>query len=179
MTLLQYPAQRRPRIAAGGQKGFTLIESMIAMLILIVGLMAVMQLFAVAVLSNKIARSKTFATQAGQAALENLQTQYDLWLKLKAEKKPAPADPFPLTGEREVGWVDPSQANVQQTETQGATQIYDLYGTVHDTFKVGWTAQRVSGTQNVYRVDITVDPGNQTALKIFNTPVRVTAYLAP
>ncbi len=58
--------------ARTNERGFTLIESLIAILILIVGLLAVSQLFVVAMSSNAMANRTTAAAAAGAQQLDRL-----------------------------------------------------------------------------------------------------------
>lgn len=61
---------RRP--AAGDQAGFTLVEALVAMVILSFGLIAVTNLMLVAATSNGVANQSTAATAAASQRLEQL-----------------------------------------------------------------------------------------------------------
>ncbi|MBI4482378.1 MAG: prepilin-type N-terminal cleavage/methylation domain-containing protein [Acidobacteria bacterium] len=60
----------------GEQRGFTLIETMVAMVILIFGVIAVSNLFIVAVSNNALARSKTTAMATAQQRMDELKRAY-------------------------------------------------------------------------------------------------------
>ena len=65
---------KRERVAAreGREAGFTLVEALVAMVILIFGLMAVTNLLLVAASSNSVANQGTAATTSASDALERL-----------------------------------------------------------------------------------------------------------
>jgi len=54
------------------EAGFTLIEALIAVLVLVIGIMAIASLFAVAATSNSVANQSTAATSAAAETLEQL-----------------------------------------------------------------------------------------------------------
>lgn len=155
------------------ERGFTLVEAMVSFLILTFGLVALMQLFAAAILSNAVARSNTFATQAAQQVTEDLKTQYATWLEGTRLGKKAPGDPFPLTGSVSVNVEDPNGAvAVNQTKPTRVT-VQAVY---LNQFNVAWAATRDEQARNVYRVDITARPYQTQAS---NQPVKLTTYFAP
>jgi Tfp pilus assembly protein PilV len=64
---------RHPSPGAGSQEaGFTLVEAMIAILVLMFGLMAIASLFAVAGTSNSVANQGTAAAAAASQTMERL-----------------------------------------------------------------------------------------------------------
>jgi len=77
--------------ARSHEQGFTLIEALIAVVILIFGLVAVAQLLAVAAASNSTANRSTAAAAAASQELERLQTVPFATLAL-ATTAPLPAD---------------------------------------------------------------------------------------
>jgi Tfp pilus assembly protein PilV len=152
------------------EDGFTLIETMVAFTVLIFGLVALMHLFAVAVMGNLLARTNTFATQAAQEVAEDLKTQYNGWLENMRSGTNLSSDPFPLTGSIQVNVEDPNGATANQTTAnQGIINAVYL-----NRFNVTWNATPDARAR--YRVDITALPyqaGNS------NQPVKLTTYFAP
>ncbi len=59
------------------EKGFTLVECMMAMVILLIGCLALAQLMGVAARQNAFARYNTMALEVAQMRLEQLGTQYN------------------------------------------------------------------------------------------------------
>ena len=59
------------------QKGFSLIESLIALSILAITILGVVQLFAVAIQQNSFSRYNTMAISVAQQSLEYLQTEFN------------------------------------------------------------------------------------------------------
>jgi len=74
MTLNSSKAKWLPNRARDHEQGFTLIEALIAVIILIVGLVAVAQLLAVAAASNSTANQTSAAAAVASQELERLQT---------------------------------------------------------------------------------------------------------
>ena len=58
----------------GAQEGFTLIEALIAILILVFGLMAIANLYAIAGTSNRVANAGTAAAAAASERMEHLKS---------------------------------------------------------------------------------------------------------
>src|SRR5262249_22559792 len=91
---------------------------MIALTVLVFGLVGLMQLFAAAILSNLVARSNTFATQAAQQVAEDLKAQYSTWLQSARSGGNVPGHPFRLEGSVSVNVADPNVAPmVNQTSS--------------------------------------------------------------
>ncbi len=65
------------KIKKSSQKGFSLIECMIALGFLAITMLGVIQLFGVSVRQNSFARNNTMAVVVGQEKLERLQTEYN------------------------------------------------------------------------------------------------------
>ena len=67
------PRQRRAN-ASGGEAGFTLVETLVAIVVLVFGLMAVTNLMLVAASSNTVANQGTAAVTSATRALEMLKS---------------------------------------------------------------------------------------------------------
>jgi type II secretory pathway pseudopilin PulG len=63
---------RSPKTSAGSQAGFTLVEALIAIVVLIFGLVAIANLFVVATSSNSNANASTAAAAQASEVLERL-----------------------------------------------------------------------------------------------------------
>jgi len=116
-------AQRQPRTATrpdaqpqDGQAGFTLIEALIAMIMLVFGLIAIANLFVVAGSSNRIAGDSTAAANVAQQQLEMLRsTSYEtLQLQAGAGTQTVTQN-VPGVGDVDVTWevVQPDPADAQ------------------------------------------------------------------
>ena len=82
------------RNAREGQAGFTLIEALIAMVILVVGLIAIANLFVVAMSSNQIGNYTTVTTSIGSDVMEKLKAAPFLSLALYSKTTYAPTQPW-------------------------------------------------------------------------------------
>jgi Tfp pilus assembly protein PilV len=78
--MVNRPGQHRK--ACSGESGFTLIETTLALVILIFGLMMLAQLFAVAVSNYAMARSQMLATNAAHKRMDDLAGQYQAGVTL-------------------------------------------------------------------------------------------------
>jgi type II secretory pathway pseudopilin PulG len=68
----------RERVEPGGEAGFTLVEALVAMVVLVFGLMAVTNLLLVAASSNSVANQGTAAVTSATRAMDLLRaTTYD------------------------------------------------------------------------------------------------------
>ncbi len=65
------------KIKKSSQKGFSLVECMIALGFLAITMLGVIQLFGVSIRQNSFARYNTMAVVVGQEKLEQLQTEYN------------------------------------------------------------------------------------------------------
>lgn len=69
------PMKRRPRRAESAEGGFTLLETAVASMIMLVGLLSAAQLFAVAALFNHSSKQTTMATLLAHRKVEELLAQ--------------------------------------------------------------------------------------------------------
>jgi Tfp pilus assembly protein PilV len=106
-------AQGRPQAATrkaarrqDGQAGFTLIEALIAMIVLVFGLIAIANLFVVAGSSNRIAGDSTAAANVAQQQLELLRSTSYETLQLQAGAGPqTTTQNVPGVGDVNVTWT--------------------------------------------------------------------------
>jgi type II secretory pathway pseudopilin PulG len=73
---------RQYRKACSAKSGFTLVETTLALVILMFGLMMLAQLFAVAVSNYTMARSQMLATNVAQKRMDDLAGQYQAGVTL-------------------------------------------------------------------------------------------------
>lgn len=155
------------------ERGFTLIEAMISFVVLIFGLVGLMQLFAAAILSNLVARSNTFATQAAQQVAEDLKTKYSAWLEGARSGGNALGHPFPLEGSVSVHVADPNA--IPLVNQVGAARV-NVAAVNLNQFNVAWNATRDKKDENAYRVDITARSYQSQSS---DPTVKLTTYFAP
>ncbi|MFY9608722.1 MAG: hypothetical protein WAU45_08930 [Blastocatellia bacterium] len=72
MTFLTHPENIDQKNMASGEKGFTLVEALISMLVTVVGLVSLAGMFTVAMKTNASSRNFTTATTFAQDKLEQL-----------------------------------------------------------------------------------------------------------
>lgn len=167
------------------EKGFTLVELLVAMLILILSLIALANLIAVALLNNSLARSKSFGVEAAQMAEEKLR---DLYNRSLINGTPLPPSFF--NGNLDVQITDAAVAAGilgadPATQLSGNTVIIGTDKLVFQKFnryKVSWTATLDPNTNKSYRADITATPVNSAGVAVkskFNPPIKVTSYFSP
>jgi Tfp pilus assembly protein PilV len=66
------PSRRRPSLASRDERGFTLLEALIAGVVLTVGLVALAELLAVSLRMHQLGRTSTSATRLAQQKFEEL-----------------------------------------------------------------------------------------------------------
>ena len=125
-------------VCSAGRQGFTLIEMMLALIILTFGLLTAGQLLYVAASSSSLARSKGTAAIAAQSLLESLASLYS--------QNPSAAD-------LALGSHGPRQAVV----------VNPTDGTVLNRYDVNWIVENVSDPRpgkalNARHVRATVTP---------------------
>ncbi len=59
-------------LTVSGKRGFTLIEAMVAIFIIVVGIMAILQMFPLSIQQQKMGERSTVATELGQAKIEEV-----------------------------------------------------------------------------------------------------------
>ncbi len=77
LTLLNANCETMRECRTSREKGFTLVECMIAMVVLLIGCLALAQLMGVSARQNAFARYNTVALEVAQMKLEQLGTQYN------------------------------------------------------------------------------------------------------
>ena len=125
-------------VCSDGRQGFSLIEMMLALIILTLGLLTVGQLLYVAASSSSLARSKGTAAVAAQGVLESLASLYSQ---------------NPLAADLALGAHGPRQTVV----------VNPMDGTVLNRYDVNWIVENVSDPRpgkalNARRVLATVTP---------------------
>lgn len=128
------------------EKGFTLVECMMALVILSITCLALAQLMGVAVRQNAFARYNTMAVEVAQMKLEELRTKYN--------------------NELETGTTDADlTANSHPSGSPGyqlVTLDEPTYSSMGDSqFQVTWTVA-IAGAQKT--ITVNVDPQVQNAL---------------
>jgi prepilin-type N-terminal cleavage/methylation domain-containing protein len=117
--------------------GFTLIELMIAMVILSLGLFSVIHMEVVTVRGNAYARERTEAYQIATGVVEELRAQALEWVDVRVGADPTFADVFP-------------NIVVTQTADDGALTLAD----------------NVKALREYRGIDIATDDGGETAMPI-------------
>ena len=135
------------------QKGFSLIESLIALAILAITMLGVVQLFAVAIRQNSFSRYNTMAISVAQQNLEYLQTEYNRELQ------------------NDVVAADLTAGN--HTRTVVLTQPTGS-GTGDFSFDVSWTVTEIGSTN---LVKVTVSPVVENEFQ--TRDLEMTAVFAP
>jgi prepilin-type N-terminal cleavage/methylation domain-containing protein len=150
-------------VCYAGRQGFSLIEMMLALIILTFGLLATGQLLYVAASSNSLARSKGTAALAAQSVLESLDALY--------RQNPLAADLVP-------GSHGPRQTIVSNP----------VEGTVLNRYEVRWTVENVPDPRplkmlNARRVRATVTPvqsdGTANVRPGMNKILNITTIFSP
>jgi type II secretory pathway pseudopilin PulG len=105
-----HTAEPTPSRGQSGESGFTLVEALIAVIILVFGLVAVTNLFLMAISTNIIANGSTAATDAAAATIENLKNLpwNDAGLQPAACPAATPCtrfDDMPGVGRIQSSWV--------------------------------------------------------------------------
>jgi len=77
LTLLNSKCETMRECRTSKEKGFTLMECMIAMIVLLIGCLGLAQLMTVSARQNAFARYNTMALEVAQMKLEQLGTQYN------------------------------------------------------------------------------------------------------
>ncbi|MDA2931394.1 prepilin-type N-terminal cleavage/methylation domain-containing protein [Acidobacteria bacterium AH-259-O06] len=142
------------KLASSREKGFSLMESMIALAILTVALLGLVQLMSMALNQSALARSKTMAVSIAQEKLEQLRTTYNNDLNTETSSTDLTTGSH---GPETVTLQAPSYSNMAD-----------------QPFQVSWTVA-VSGQQKT--VTATVVPQNQNQMQ--STSLSITTVFAP
>ncbi len=120
LTLLNAKCEPMRECRTSKEKGFTLVECMMAMVILLIGCLALAQLMGVSARQNAFARYNTMALEVAQMKLEQLGTQYNNELEtattdadLTAGTHPAGAPGYEL-----VTLDEPTYSNMGDSQFQ-------------------------------------------------------------
>ncbi|MBI3939491.1 MAG: prepilin-type N-terminal cleavage/methylation domain-containing protein [Acidobacteria bacterium] len=143
----------RGQVAAS--RGFTLLESMIALLVLTTGLLGTALLFVIAVQQNSYGRANTMAISVAVDRLENLRSEYNSDLN---------------TGVTSSDLTAGSHGPV----TVGIAGDSDTHDGAHQ-YIVSWTVTPTGGQQ--MSIVVTVQPASANVKE--NRPVQLTGYMAP
>jgi type II secretory pathway pseudopilin PulG len=129
--------------SSSGQSGFTLIEALIAIVIIIFGLIGVTNLFMVAASSNSVANQSTAATAAASQMLERLKavpfTSFTPGGDIEADSGTA----GPCFGTAAVAVGNPAALNNCDANLQGVGRIH-----------VRWAVTTVAGNSQVQFVQV-------------------------
>jgi prepilin-type N-terminal cleavage/methylation domain-containing protein len=150
-------------VCSAGREGFSLIEMMLALIILTFGLLTAGPLLYVAASSSSLARSKGTAAVAAQSLLESLASLYSQ---------------NPLAADLALGTHGPRQTVV----------INPMDGTVLNRYDVNWIVENVSDPRpgkelNARRVQATVTPvqisGAENVRPGFNKVLNIVTIFSP
>lgn len=150
-------------VCSAERQGFSLIEMMLALIILTFGLLTAGQLLYVAASSCSLARSKGTATVAAQTVLESLASLYDH---------------NPLAADLALGAHGPRQTVV----------VNPIDGTVLNRYDVNWKVENVSDPRpgkalDARRVQATVTPvqigGTENIRPGFNKALNIVTLFSP
>ncbi|MDA2938735.1 prepilin-type N-terminal cleavage/methylation domain-containing protein [Acidobacteria bacterium AH-259-A15] len=142
------------KLASSTEKGFGLIESMVALAILTISLLGLVQLIATALNQSALARNNTMAISIAQEKLEQLRTAYNNDLNTGTSSTDLTAGSH---GPETVTLQAPSYSNMAD-----------------QPFQVSWTVA-VSGQQKT--VTATVVPQNQNQMQ--STSLSIITVFAP
>ena len=158
LTLLNAKCEPMKECRTSQEKGFTLVECMIALVILLISGMALAQLMGVAARQNAFARYNTMALEVAQMKLEQLGTQYNNELETATTDADltAGAHPAGAPGYQLVTLDEPTYSN------RGDSQ-----------FQVTWVVT-VAGQQKT--ITVTVAPKVQNDL--VNTTLSLTTIFS-
>ncbi len=142
---------RQSRIST--EKGFTIVENMLAVAVLAIAVLALGQLMSVAVRQNAFTRVETMSSSLAQEKLETLRAVYHQELETETASPDLTEGPHgPETRTMEA----PAESNMGDSE-----------------FRVSWTVT-IAGTTKT--VDVTVEPQVSDEL---NTDLHLTTILVP
>ncbi|MBI4454909.1 MAG: prepilin-type N-terminal cleavage/methylation domain-containing protein [Acidobacteria bacterium] len=136
-------------------RGFTLLESMIALLILTTGLLGLAQLFVLAIHQNSYARQNTMAISAAEDKMEDLKNQYNYELATGG-----------ISSDLSVGSHGPVTITISGSSgtNQGSYQ-----------YMLNWTVSNPAGKEK--EITLTATPVSQNVKE--NRTVQLTSHLAP
>lgn len=141
------------------QDGFTLIEAMVAIVIITTGLLMLTHLMVVSIVLHERTESDIKSTQLAQAKMESLKAQFSNSLLGGT-----------LPGDLASGFHGPETMMIQ-TDDDSNTQNY-LY------FNVSWNITDLAGGQK--QVDLSVSPiSYDTSASDSESPVSIISVLAP
>lgn len=140
------------------EKGFTLLECMIALVILSISCLAMAQLMGVATRQNAFARYNTMAIEVAQMKLEELRTKYHNELETETPDTDLTAGSHPAgsPGYQLVTLDEPTYSNMGDS-----------------SFQVTWTVT-VVGEQRT--ITVTVDP--QVQNELMNTTLSLSTIFS-
>ncbi len=120
LTLLNAKCETVRECRTSREKGFTLVECMIAMVVLLIGCLALAQLMGVAARQNAFARYNTMALEVAQMKLEQLGTQYNNELETATADADltAGAHPAGAPGYELVTLDEPTYSNMGDSQFQ-------------------------------------------------------------
>ncbi len=129
-----------------GEKGFTLVECMIAVAVMTISFLGLAQLMTVAIQQNAFARHNTMALEVAQMKLEELKTEHNNEL-----------DTYTTETNLTAGWHPSSSPNYELVTLAAPTDS----NMGDNQFQVSWTVA-VSGKEKT--VTVTVAPQVQNEL---------------
>ncbi len=161
--------------------GFTLIELMMAMVVLAIGLTAVVHMTLVTMRGNAYAREVMEAYQIAQAAMEELKVRAMTWVKFSGDTTPGYVDDtsardlYDVLPASSVVDMPPGGTDLQWTDVRSLISLHGkpiASGTsVADSSTINVHGDSASGRRRIYRVHYVAnwvpaedgDPGNSTS----------------
>jgi Tfp pilus assembly protein PilV len=180
---------RRKKVARNGEQGMSLIEVMIAGMILTVGMLGYALLMATSIMANSRSRADSTSVMLAQSALDQLAattlasastTMIDCaGTSVTAATAVGGAA---TTANDEIDWTEASPpTGYHMTYTICASTNSDTSNAQQRSYDVRWNVAQVSATQaQTYLIIIGVRPTNYTTnLKQFMLPVNLKTYVGP
>ncbi|MDA2934826.1 prepilin-type N-terminal cleavage/methylation domain-containing protein [Acidobacteria bacterium AH-259-D05] len=145
--------------ATNSEKGFTLMECMIAVTVLTISFLGLAQLMTVSLQQNAFSRYNTMAVEVAQKKLEVLRTKFNNELETETSDSNLTAGSHPSgsPGYELLTLTAPSYSNIGDSQ-----------------FQVSWTVT-ISGKQKT--VSVTVDP--QTTNELTSASLSITTIFSP
>lgn len=166
---------RGRRHSAGGQAGMSMIELLVAGMVMVVGFLGVMILITTAIATNNRNRLDSTGTMLAQAVMEQIKSgNIGSGTSLVSDCSGNP----PYTINTAIGGAPLTGATIDYTQAQvsGYSMNYVICnGTSQTTYDVRWNVAAVGGN---YIVTVSSKMKNQgTNLRYFALPVTLRAYI--
>lgn len=163
--------EKLQRSSLGGETGSTLIEVLVATLIMVTGMIAMSQLFLVSTANNTGSRSDTYSTVLAEQKMEQLRALaygFDL-AGLPVSDVDTDTSVSPPAANGGTG-LQPSPASALQTNTPGFVDHVDGHGTIVGN---GVNAPAAAVYTRRWSVEpLPTNPNNTIILQVLVTPLR-------